>query len=57
MRFKQAPRLLRTERHPERAGPGCIGGPATATRIDYYPGRRLAWQNGRLTRVATTRPR
>ena len=55
MRLKTAPGLQRTERHPERAGPGCTLGAATAPRIDYYPGLRLSWQNGRLTNVATRR--
>ena len=55
MPFRTAAGLVRSERHPENAGPGCTLGPRTASRIDYYPGLRLSWQNGRLSDVATTR--
>jgi hypothetical protein len=63
MSHRTAPGLTRSERHPERDGPGCTGVPQLASRIDYYPGLRLSWDFWRegarrrsaLTEVATTR--
>jgi hypothetical protein len=61
MRYRRLVSLIRTERRPERAGPGCVAGAAFAPWIDYYPGIRLAWYDGadrqfRLAEAATTRP-
>lgn len=42
-RYKRAAGLIRSELHPENADGGCIAGPITAVRIDYYRGMRLSW--------------
>jgi hypothetical protein len=52
--------LVRFERYPGNAVPGCVAGVGSATRIDYYRGLRVAWRSGEggrlyLIDVATTR--
>jgi hypothetical protein len=52
--------LVRFERYPANAGPGCVAGVGSASRIDYYRGLRVAWRSGvggrlHLIDVATTR--
>jgi hypothetical protein len=52
--------LVRSQRLPANDGPGCVSSAASATRIDFYRGLRVAWRadaHGRLylVDVATTR--
>jgi len=59
-RYVQRAGLVRFERYPGNAGPGCVRGVGSATRIDYYRGLRVAWRSGvtgrlHLIDVATTR--
>ena len=58
--YVQRAGLVRFERYPGNAGPGCVAGVGSATRIDYYRGLRVAWRSGvggrlYLIDVATTR--
>jgi GT2 family glycosyltransferase len=59
--YAKRPGLLRTERRPRNDGPGCVAGPPTASRIDYYRTLRLAWRGTGASRavylidIATTR--
>ena len=59
-KYVKRPGLLRTERHPRNTGPGCVAGPATASRIDFYRRLRLAWRGAGASRgvylidIATT---
>jgi hypothetical protein len=59
-RFAVRPGLVRSQRLAANAGPGCVSSAASATRIDFYRGLRVAWradQRGRLylVDVATSR--
>ena len=52
--------LVRTERFPANAGPGCVPAVGSATQIDYYRGLRVAWRSDvhrrlYLVDVATSR--
>jgi len=52
--------LVRSERIPVNAGPGCVPTVAASTRIDYYRGVRVAWRsdvNGKLYLVAVATSR
>ena len=58
--YVQRAGLVRFERYPGNAGPGCVAGVGSATRIDYYRALRVAWRSGAAGRlhlidVATTR--
>jgi hypothetical protein len=58
--YVQRAGLVRFERYPGNAGPGCVAGVGSATRIDYYRGLRVAWRSGLggrlyLIDIATTR--
>jgi len=59
--YVKRPGLLRTERHPQNSGPGCVAGPPTASRIDYYRTLRLSWRRAGASRgvylidIATTK--
>jgi hypothetical protein len=58
--YMQHAGLVRFERFPGNAGPGCVAGVGSATRIDYYRGLRVSWRSGvggrlYLIDVATTR--
>jgi hypothetical protein len=58
--YVQRTGLVRFERYPKNAGPGCVPGVGAASRIDYYRGLRVAWRSGvggklYLIDVATTR--
>jgi hypothetical protein len=58
--YVQGPGLVRSERIPANARPGCAPGVGSASRIDYYRGLRVAWRsNGHghlyLVDVATSR--
>jgi hypothetical protein len=44
--YLKADRLVHSERFPENAGPGCIVGVRSATRIDVYRTIRAAWRQG-----------
>jgi hypothetical protein len=50
--YRAAPGLMHIERYPKNDGPGCVGGPDLAARIDYYENDiRLVWNrafNGKL---------
>jgi len=43
-KYVKRPGFLRTERHPGNTGPGCVAGPPTASRIDFYRTLRLSWR-------------
>jgi hypothetical protein len=52
--------LVRTERFPANAGPGCVPAVGSATQIDFYRGLRVAWRSDAhkhlyLIDVATSR--
>ncbi len=36
--------LVHSETFPTNTGPGCVGGPAQASRVDYYRTIRTAWR-------------
>ena len=51
--------LVHSETFPANAGPGCVGGPAQASRVDYYRTIRTGWRStsrnhSYLIDVATT---
>ncbi len=45
--------LVHLERYRGNAGPGCVPGVGSATRIDYYRGLRVAWRSGVSGRLLT----
>jgi hypothetical protein len=60
-KYVKRPGLLKSVRHSGNVGPGCVAGPPTASRIDYYRTLRVSWRGpgaGKspyLIDVATTR--
>jgi hypothetical protein len=58
--YVQRSGLVHVERYRGNAGPGCVSGVGSATRIDYYRELRVAWRSGvsgrlYLIDVATSR--
>jgi hypothetical protein len=51
-RYIQRPGLVHSDRYSRSSGIGCIAGPASAGRIDYYRGLWVAWRLGPAKRLA-----
>ena len=59
-RYVRRPGLVHSDVYSRNSGIGCVAGPASASRIDYYRGLRAGWRSGPRKRlllfdVATSR--
>jgi hypothetical protein len=45
-RYVEQVGLVHYDLYPRNSVIGCVAGPASASRIDYYRGRRVAWRPG-----------